>query len=107
MLSRSGRTGESYSLLGPRALSPFRYFLRAMVEILLASIPLLLLVASLLAGFYPGFEAIVKISERFASRVRRWTTPSQAAPRRPVHRAASGGLLIAFGHAQRPPPLAS
>jgi len=78
-----------------------------MVEILLASIPLLLLVASLLAGFYPGFEAIVRISERIASRARRWAAKSQVPPRRPDFRAASGGLLIAFGHPQRPPPLAA
>jgi len=75
-----------------------------MVEILLASVPLLLLIVSLLVGFYPGFEAIVRISERIASRPRRWATKSQRAPRRPAFRAASGGLLIAFGHAQRPPP---
>jgi len=78
-----------------------------MIEILLASIPLLLLVASLLAGFYPAFEAIVRISERIASRARRWAARSQATPRRPGSRAASGGLLIAFGHAQRPPPHAA
>lgn len=105
MLSRCGRTGESYSLRAPEGPADFRYFLRAMVEILLASIPLLLLVASLLAGFYPGFEAIVRISERIASRVRRRAARRQATPRRPYFRAASGGLLIAFGHAQRPPPL--
>jgi len=76
-----------------------------MIEILLASIPLLLLVASLLAGVYPGYEAIVRISERIASGARRWAAKSQSSPHRPVHRAAHGGLLIAFGHAQRPPPL--
>jgi hypothetical protein len=75
-----------------------------MIEILLASIPLLLLVASLLAGVYPGYEAIVRISERIASRARRWTAKSQPQPPRPSFRVASGGLLIAFGHAQRPPP---
>jgi hypothetical protein len=77
-----------------------------MVEILLASIPLLVLVASLLAGVYPGYETIVRISERIASRARCWAAKSQPSPRRPSHHAASGGLLIAFGHAQRPPPLA-
>jgi len=77
-----------------------------MVEILLASIPLLFLVVSLLAGFYPGFETIVRISERIASHdARRRAAKIQATPRRPDFRAASGGLLIAFGHAQRPPPL--
>lgn len=76
-----------------------------MFEILLASIPLLVLVALLLAGVYPGCEAIVRISERIASRARRWAAKSQSRPRRPGSRAASGGLLIAFGHAQRPPPL--
>jgi hypothetical protein len=78
-----------------------------MFEILLAPIPLLILVASLLAGVYPGHEAIVRISERIASRARRWAAKSQPSPRRPNHRAVSGGLLIALGHAQRPPPLAS
>jgi len=76
-----------------------------MVEILLASIPLLFLVISLLAGFYPGFETIVRISERIASHAPRRAAKIQATPRRPDFRAASGGLLIAFGHAQRPPPL--
>jgi hypothetical protein len=76
-----------------------------MIEILLASIPLLFLVVSLLVGFYPGFEAIVRISERIASRARRWAAKAQLRPRRPGHRAVRGGLLIALGHAQRPPPL--
>ncbi|HEX7245863.1 MAG TPA: hypothetical protein VF245_09890 [Solirubrobacterales bacterium] len=78
-----------------------------MVEILLASIPLLLLVVSLLAGVYPGYKTIVRISDRIASRTRRRAAKSQSPPRRPGFRAVGGGLLIAFGHAQRPPPHAA
>jgi hypothetical protein len=78
-----------------------------MFEIVLALVPLLLLVGSLLFGHYPGFEAIVRLSERIAARSRRSGTAPQARPRQPRSSAASGGLLIAFGLAQRPPPLAS
>jgi hypothetical protein len=78
-----------------------------MFEIALALIPLFLLLGSLLFGHYPGFKAIVKISERI------WTQPSaraaksQSRPRVPRSRGISGGLLLAFGFAQRPPPFAS
>jgi hypothetical protein len=75
-----------------------------MLEIVLALVPLLLLLASLLLGHYPGFEAIVRLSERIATRPRSRGDKSQARPRSPSSHAASGGLLIAFGHAQRPPP---
>jgi hypothetical protein len=77
-----------------------------MVEVVLASIPLLLLVASLLLGVYPGCEAMVRLSERIASRLRPRAAVKQARPGAPLLHAASGGLLIAFGLAQRPPPLA-
>jgi hypothetical protein len=77
-----------------------------MVEIALASIPLLLLVASLLLGVYPGCEAIVRLSERFAMRRRPRTAGRQLRPAAPTLHSASGGLLIALGLAQRPPPLA-
>jgi len=77
-----------------------------MFEIALALVPLLLLVGSLLLGHYPGFGAIVRLSERISSRRRRRAAKSQRRPRAPRSYAASGGLLIAFGHAQRPPPLA-
>lgn len=77
-----------------------------MFEIALALIPLFLLVASLLFGHYPGLEAIVKISERIWSRPRVRAIKSQRRPRAPRSHAVRGGLLLAFGYAQRPPPLA-
>lgn len=77
-----------------------------MFEIALALIPLFLLVASLLCGHYPGFKAIVRISERIWSRPRARATKHQSRPRLPRSHAVSGGLLLAFGFAQRPPPLA-
>jgi hypothetical protein len=77
-----------------------------MFEIVLALVPLLLLVGALLLGHYPGFETIVRLSERIASRPRARATKSQPRPLAPRSHAASGGLLIAFGFAQRPPPLA-
>jgi hypothetical protein len=78
-----------------------------MTEVLIAALPLLLLLAALLLGHYPGCDAIVRLSERIAAPRRR--TSSSARCRRPLPPrsfAASGGLLIAFGLAQRPPPLA-
>jgi hypothetical protein len=77
-----------------------------MTEILLALVPLLLLVGSLLLGHYPGFKAIVRLAERINPLPRSRDAKSQACPRAPRSRAVSGGLLIAFGFAQRPPPLA-
>lgn len=77
-----------------------------MAEIVLALIPLLLLVASLLLGVYPGCEAIVRLSARIAPRSRPRAASSRARPLPPRLHAASGGLLIAFGLARRPPPLA-
>lgn len=77
-----------------------------MFEIALALVPLLLLVGSLLLGHYPGFDAIVRLSERIAPRQRARAEKSQPRPRAPRSYAAGGGLLIALGIAQRPPPLA-
>ncbi len=77
-----------------------------MFEILLALVPLLLLVASLLLGVYPGCEAIVRLSERIAMRRRPRAAGRQPRPAVPLLRSVGGGLLIAFGLAQRPPPLA-
>ncbi len=78
-----------------------------MFEIALASVPLLLLLGSLLLGLYPGCEAIVRLSERISARsLARPAAPCARRPLPPRSFAASGGLLIAFGHAQRPPPLA-
>ena len=78
-----------------------------MLEYLLAGLPLLLLVVSLLLGHYPGYEAIVRLAERIATQPRLRGAKRHAHPRAPRSHAASGGLLIAFGIAQRPPPLAS
>ncbi len=77
-----------------------------MFEIALALIPLFLLLGSLLFGHYPGFRTIVKISERIWSRHRARAAKSQRRPRAPRSHVISGGLLLAFGFAQRPPPLA-
>jgi hypothetical protein len=77
-----------------------------MFEITLALVPLFLLVGSLLFGHYPGLGTIVRISERIFSKPPRRAAKNQQNPRAPRSHAASGGLLIAFGFAQRPPPLA-
>ncbi len=79
-----------------------------MTEVLIAALPLLLLLGALLLGRYPGCEAIVRLSERIAA-----LGPARPSARHRARRtaaprafAARGGLLIAFGLAQRPPPLA-
>ncbi|HEV7399431.1 MAG TPA: hypothetical protein VGN84_04090 [Solirubrobacterales bacterium] len=77
-----------------------------MFEIALALVPLLLLVGSLLLGHYPGFGAIVRLADLISPRRHSRANKRQRRPRAPRSHAASGGLLIAFGHAQRPPPLA-
>ena len=80
-----------------------------MAEVLIAALPLLLLLGALLLGHYPGCDAIVRLSERISGT--RPPGPRAATPARrraaPRSFAASGGLLIAFGLAQRPPPLSS
>ncbi|HXS34173.1 MAG TPA: hypothetical protein VN758_10425 [Solirubrobacterales bacterium] len=75
-----------------------------MFEIALALVPLFLLVVALLLGHYPGCDAIVRLSGRIAPRRRSRAAKSKPRPRAPRSHAASGGLLIAFGLAQRPPP---
>jgi hypothetical protein len=79
-----------------------------MTEVLIAALPLLLLLGALLLGHYPGCDAIVRLSERIsAPRARRSSATGRARrPLPPRSFAAGGGLLIAFGLAQRPPPLA-
>ena len=70
-------------------------------------LPLLFLLVALLLGRYPGHEAIVRLSERIAARSRSDSTAA-ARPRQPQAPrsfAPAGGLLIALGLAQRPPPL--
>ena len=77
-----------------------------MSEILLALVPLLALLGSLLLGHYPGYRTIVRLAERIGASLRPRGVKTEPRPRPPRVRAASGGLLIAFGIAQRPPPLA-
>jgi hypothetical protein len=78
-----------------------------MAEVLIAAVPLLLLLAALLLGHYPGCDAIVRLSERISPRPTRAEAPPPVRRPSPPRRfAASGGLLIAFGLARRPPPLA-
>jgi hypothetical protein len=67
-------------------------------------VPLLLLLVALLCGRYPGHKTIVRLSERITARSRR-RAAAENRPRPPRSFAPGGGLLIAFGLAQRPPPL--
>lgn len=80
-----------------------------MTEVLIAALPLLLLLGALLLGHYPGCDAIVRLSERISAPHGRTASAGEPCPRPlpPRSFAAAGGLLIAFGIAQRPPPLAS
>lgn len=76
---------------------------------LLPAVPLLGLLAMLLLGRYPGCEAIIRLSERIAARQGTDGSPTftPARPKPPRSFAPAGGLLIALGLAQRPPPLAA
>lgn len=77
-----------------------------LVTFLLPALPLLALLLTLLLGRYPGCEAIVRLSERIASRVRAVRAVRRSVlPKPPRSFAPAGGLLIGLGHAQRPPPL--
>jgi hypothetical protein len=80
-----------------------------LVTFLLPALPLLALLLTLLFGRYPGCEAIVRLSERIASLAREARTASRhsALPKPPRSFAPAGGLLIALGLAQRPPPVAA
>jgi len=79
-----------------------------LVTFLLPALPLLGLLLTLLLGHYPGCEAIVRLSERIAAARRRTRDADRrpALPKPPRVFAPAGGLLIALGLAQRPPPLA-
>jgi hypothetical protein len=76
---------------------------------LLPVLPLLFLLVALLLGRYPGCDAIVRLSERLAARA--GSKAAAAAPQRLPHSprsfAPGGGLLIALGLTQRPPPLSA
>jgi hypothetical protein len=79
-----------------------------MLEILIATAPLLLLLGMLVLGIYPGCETILRLAERLSPSHE--GRPAMRKSRRPIPPpsfAACGGLLIGFGHPQRPPPLAS
>jgi hypothetical protein len=80
-----------------------------LVTFLLPVLPLLALLATLLLGRYPGCEAIVRLSERIASGRPRARDAGRrpALPKPPRASAPAGGLLIALGLAQRPPPFAA
>lgn len=80
-----------------------------LVTFLLPALPLLALLLTLLFGRYPGCEAIVRLSERIAAAVRpaRAAARRSALPKPPRSFAPAGGLLIALGLAQRPPPVAA
>jgi hypothetical protein len=77
-----------------------------MAEFLIAAIPLLVLITSLLLGRYPGSEVAMRLAERIASRARSLATAasSWARPRPPASHAARGGLLLAFALSGRAPP---
>ncbi len=78
----------------------------ALVTFLLPALPLLALLLTLLLGHYPGCEALVRLSERIAARCpTRDAFRRTALPKPPRASAPAGGLLIALGLAQRPPPL--
>lgn len=81
----------------------------ALLAFLLPALPLLALLLALLVGRYPGCEAIVRLSERIAGgrRTTRDAIRRPALPKPPRASAPAGGLLIALGLAQRPPPLAA
>lgn len=75
---------------------------------LLPAVPLLALLLALLLGHYPGCEAIVRLSEWMAKHVRpRHGVVRRALPKPRRSFAPRGGLLIALGLAQRPPPLSA
>jgi hypothetical protein len=77
-----------------------------MIEIIIAALPLLVLVASLLFGRYPGLETAMRIADRIASRARTRIAAalSTLRPRPPAAHAAHGGQLLAFSIAGRAPP---
>jgi hypothetical protein len=80
-----------------------------LVTFLLPALPLLALLVALLLGRYPGCEAIVRLSERIAAQHRHTRDANRrpALPKPPRSFAPAGGLLIALGLAQRPPPVAA
>jgi hypothetical protein len=77
-----------------------------MTEILIAALPLLALLASLLFGRYPGLETAMRIADRIASRARERVSAAldSRRPHLPAGHAAHGGQVLAFSIAGRAPP---
>jgi hypothetical protein len=72
---------------------------------LLPAVPLLALLVCLLFGRYPGCEAIVRLSERIASRrADQAGAEHRRAPLRPGSFAPRGGRLLALSLSGRAPP---
>jgi hypothetical protein len=71
---------------------------------LLPAVPLLLLLALLLFGRYPGCEAIVRLAERLGTRAPSRPTAAVSRPRPPRSFAPGGGLLLALALSGRAPP---
>jgi hypothetical protein len=77
-----------------------------MIEFIVAALPLLVLVLSLLIGRYPGLDSAMRLAERIASGVRAGVSPAlnSSRPRQPAAHAAHGGQLLGFSIAGRAPP---
>jgi hypothetical protein len=77
-----------------------------MIEFIVAALPLLVLVLSLLIGRYPGLDSAMRLAERIASGVRDGVSAAlnSSSPRPPAAHAAHGGQLLAFSIAGRAPP---
>jgi hypothetical protein len=74
------------------------------LQLLIALLPMLALVAALVAGRYPGEERLVRVRRRYLSRLVAWAGVTPPIPRlRPRSRRAPGRLL-AFRLAGRAPP---
>ncbi len=77
-----------------------------MLEVVIALIPLLLLLAALLLGRYPGHAAAMRLGEKISS-WRRPRVPSRRGLFQPVAldlHPVRGGLLLACGLSGRAPP---
>jgi hypothetical protein len=72
------------------------------MSVLVSIAPLLLLVAALTLGRYPGERALARA--RLAPRLRRRTPSSTGGPAREPHALVRGGLLVASSLAGRAPP---
>jgi len=77
-----------------------------MVEFLIAAVPLLGLLATLVFGLYPGLDTAMRLADRIAarSRARVPTAVSSRRPRLPLAPAPNGGLLLALSLSGRAPP---